>query len=60
LIDRYRHAPRPELKLSIELGRARLAPNQAAALAPGAIVTLESLVDQPVDIRIDGRLVARG
>jgi flagellar motor switch protein FliN/FliY len=60
LIDRNRHAPHDELELTIELGRARLTTAQAANLGPGDVVALETLVDQPVDILVGGRLVARG
>jgi flagellar motor switch protein FliN/FliY len=60
LIDRNRHAPGGDLELVIELGRARLPAEQAASLGPGDVVALESLVDEPVNIVIAGRLVARG
>jgi flagellar motor switch protein FliN/FliY len=46
--------------LRIELGRTRLALAEAEGLAAGSVVTLDQLVDEPVDILIAGRLVARG
>lgn len=60
MIDRSRNAPHEEMDLWIELGRARMPSSQAAGLGPGTVVSLESLADEPVDIFIAGRLVARG
>jgi flagellar motor switch protein FliN len=59
MIDRNRHAVDP-LELCIELGRAHVPHEQAAALGKGSVVTLEALVDQAVDIKAGGRLIARG
>jgi flagellar motor switch protein FliN/FliY len=59
MIDRSRHSE-DEMDLWIELGRARVPASYAAALAQGSVVSLESLADEPVNIFIAGRLVARG
>lgn len=48
------------MDLWIELGRTRLPSSEAAGLGPRSLVSLEALVDEPVDILIAGRLVARG
>lgn len=60
MVDRSRHTPRNRLNVRIELGRARLPAERAAELVQGSVVTLESLIDEPVDVVVDGRLVARG
>lgn len=60
MVDRSPGAPRGAKDLCIELGRATLPAYQADQLAAGQVVSLDTLVDQPVDISIDGRLVARG
>lgn len=60
MIDRNRHAPGEQTDLTIELGRARLPVYEAAKLGQGSIVSLDALVDEPVDIRVEGRLVAKG
>jgi flagellar motor switch protein FliN len=60
MIDRLRRTRRAQLELRVELGRAHLPPEDAGLLAPGSVVSLDTLVDQPVDIVIEGRLVARG
>jgi flagellar motor switch protein FliN/FliY len=60
MIDRLRRARDVQLELRIELGRAQMPADKAALLAPGSVVSLDTLVDQPVDIAIEGRLVARG
>lgn len=49
-----------QLDLRIELGRAHLEPAEAAQLAPGSVVALEKMSGDPVDIYVDGQLVARG
>ncbi len=46
--------------MRIELGRTRLSLPEAEKLVAGSVVTLDQLVDEPVDILIGGRLVARG
>lgn len=60
MVDRSPHVPRHPLPVRIELGRVNLPLEKAAKLTPGSVVTLESLVDEPVDLVVDGRLVARG
>jgi flagellar motor switch protein FliN/FliY len=60
MVDRTAgHLP-DQVKLTIELGRARLAREEADKLGPASVVSLEALVDEPVDILVDGRLVPRG
>ncbi len=49
-----------ELELQIELGRAELLIEEVLALREGAVVPLDKLADDPVDILVNGRLLARG
>jgi flagellar motor switch protein FliN/FliY len=48
------------LKVSVVLGRARKQIKEVLQMTPGAIVELETLVDEPVDILVNGKLVAKG
>lgn len=49
-----------ELDLRVELGRAYLYREDVLKLRDGAVVTLDKLADDPVDVYANGRLVARG
>jgi flagellar motor switch protein FliN/FliY len=49
-----------ELDLSIELGRAEMPLADVMALEPGVVVPLDKRAGDPVDIVVNGRLVARG
>ena len=49
-----------EAQVSIELGTARLDDDSLAQLDSGSLVTLDRHTEDPVDILVDGRLVARG
>lgn len=48
------------LKVSVVLGRTRRPIREVLNLTPGAIVELNSLVDEPVEVLVNGTLVARG
>lgn len=48
------------LDLKIELGRTRLNLEEILQLRRGSVVTLDKLAGDPVDIYVNGRLVARG
>lgn len=48
------------LKVSVILGRTKRPIKEVLNLTPGAIVELQSLVDEPVEILVNGTLVARG
>jgi len=48
------------LKVSVVLGRARRPIKEVLGLAPGSLVELTSLVDEPVEVLVNGTLVARG
>ena len=49
-----------ELDLHIELGRAELMIDEVLSLREGAVVQLDKMAGDPVDIVVNGRLVARG
>jgi flagellar motor switch protein FliN/FliY len=48
------------LDLKIELGRTRMNLDEILQLRKGSVVTLDKLAGDPVDIYVNGRLVARG
>ncbi len=48
------------LKVSVELGRATLNVREALNLSPGNVVELDKLAGDPVDVLVNGRLIARG
>jgi flagellar motor switch protein FliN/FliY len=49
-----------ELDVRIELGRAQMQLEDVLRLRRGSVVTLDKLAGDPVDIYVNGRLVARG
>lgn len=49
-----------ELDLRIELGRTELLIEEVLALQAGTVVPLDKLAGDPVDIIVNGRLIARG
>ena len=49
-----------ELDLRIELGRTELLIEDVMKLAEGSVVQLDKLAGDPVDILVNGRLIARG
>jgi flagellar motor switch protein FliN len=48
------------VELTVEVGRTKMTLGEAMALGPGSVVTLERLADQPVDLRANGKPIARG
>lgn len=46
--------------LTVELGRTRISLAGLAQFAPGSVVTLDREAHEPVDILVNGRMVARG
>jgi flagellar motor switch protein FliN/FliY len=49
-----------ELPIVIELGRSQMSLKRILELGPGAIVEMDRLAGEPVDILINGKVVARG
>ncbi|MFZ5898516.1 MAG: flagellar motor switch phosphatase FliY [Bacillota bacterium] len=48
------------LKVSVVLGRTKRPVSEVLSLVPGSIVELSSLADEPVDVLVNGTVVARG
>jgi len=46
--------------LALEVGRARMSVRELLQLAPGAIVELDRLAGEPLDVLVNGVRVARG
>jgi flagellar motor switch protein FliN/FliY len=49
-----------KLRMSVELGRARMAASKAVTLPPGSIVELDRQADEPVDLYVNGAPFAKG
>lgn len=49
-----------ELSLTLRFGSRQLLLREVLALSPGTVVDLDRQVEEPVDVLLDGRLVARG
>ena len=49
-----------ELDVKIELGRSNMHLEEVLKLRRGSVVTLDKLAGDPVDIYVNGRLIARG
>ena len=49
-----------EMELSVELGRARIPVREILELAPGSIMELDRAAGSPVDVLVNGTLLARG
>lgn len=48
------------VRLSVEVGAMRLSLRDVLGLAVGSVHTLDRRVDQPVDVLVNERLIARG
>ena len=48
------------LRISVEVGSARLLVRDVLKLGPGSIVELDRMADEPAELYINGRLVGRG
>ena len=49
-----------EMAVTVELGRTRMAVADLLGLAPGAVVELDRAAGSPVDVLVNGKLIARG
>lgn len=49
-----------KLQLTAELGRKKLTIKEALALGPGSVVELDKIAGEPVDVLVNGKLIARG
>lgn len=48
------------IPVSVEVGRAELSLEEILALVPGSVVQLDKKAEEPIDLRVNGKLVARG
>ena len=48
------------LEISVELGRARMVINDLLQLGQGSVIELAKLAGEPLEIFVNGKLVARG
>lgn len=48
------------VELTVEIGRTTMTIGQTMALVPGAIVALDRMAGEPVDLLVNGRRIARG
>jgi flagellar motor switch protein FliN/FliY len=48
------------IPVSVEVGRTQMSLDEILDLVPGSVVTLDKKAEEPVDLRVNGKLVARG
>ena len=48
------------VELAVEIGRTQMTIGEALALGPGSVVTVGRLAGDPVDLLVNGRVIARG
>lgn len=48
-----------DVRLSVELGRTSMKLKDVMGLAEDSVVTLDKLVDEPLDVMVNGKLIAR-
>jgi flagellar motor switch protein FliN/FliY len=56
-IGRLQNVP---VELAVEIGRTRMTIGEALALGPGSVVTVGRLAGDPVELLVNGRVIARG
>lgn len=49
-----------EIPISVEVGRAQMSLEDVLNLVPGSVIALDKKAEEPVDLRVNGKLVARG
>jgi len=48
------------VEVSVEIGRTRMTLGEALALGPGSLIGLHRMAGEPVDLLVNGRVIARG
>jgi flagellar motor switch protein FliN/FliY len=48
------------VRITVELGRTRKTIGEVLALGPGSVVELNKMAGEPVDVLVNGKLIARG
>ena len=54
------HLRQVPVQITVELGRRRMRIAEVLALGPGSVIELSTAAGEPLDIRVNDRLVARG
>lgn len=49
-----------EIPISVEVGRTEMLLEEVLKLVPGSVIALDKKSEEPVDLRVNGKLVARG
>ena len=49
-----------DVRLTVELGRTDLPLRDVLALGEESVVMLDRLIDEPLDVKVNGKLIARG
>ena len=49
-----------EIPISVEVGRAQMSLDEVLKLVPGSVIALDKKAEELVDLRVNGKLVARG
>ena len=49
-----------EIPIAVEVGRAQMSLAEVLRLVPGSVIALDKKAEEPVDLRVNGKLVARG
>jgi len=49
-----------DVRLTVELGRADMPLREVLALGEDSVVMLDRLTDEPLDVKVNGKLIARG
>src|SRR5690606_5198959 len=49
-----------DVRLTVELGRAQMTLRDVLNLTEDSVITLDKLVDEPLDVMVNGKLIARG
>lgn len=49
-----------QIPVSVEVGSSRMPLDDILKLVPGSIVCLDKKAEEPIDLRVNGKLVARG
>lgn len=48
------------MDVTVELGRSRMTIQDLLGLSPGSVIELDKVAGEPLDIVVNGRLIARG
>ncbi len=49
-----------EIPIAVEVGRTEMSLEEVLKIVPGSVIALDKKSEEPVDLRVNGKLVARG